>query len=194
MSKMMIPLGFIAGLKISREEFEGHAAKYLEARKAHAETVGEPAPVPPFGLDGLVLRTAPFDGEPERFDLNYEIEEPPPQPDGSKATVESITLSAKKNLLHQQVLQMAGAANEAISPPLLQRRIMILASDAMLQKHNDEAALTSDQKKLIEQQDRKMARHRVVELHLADMEEEIDALTEKDVDGWEPKPFPKKGE
>lgn len=193
MTKMIVPIGFIAGLGISREEFEQAAAAYLEARKAHASTIGVPAPLPPWGLDSLVLRTAPGNGEPEKFELNYEIEEQV-QADGSKATVESLSLAEKKQKLLQQVRLSAQAAHDAISPPLRQRRIQLLHGEAQMQKFKDEAALTDDQKKLIEQQDRRQNLHRKVELHLADMEEEIDDLTAKDVDGWEPKAFPKKGE
>jgi hypothetical protein len=160
-------------------DFGGAVDAHIKALKAHQSTIGEAAPTPPHPLVERVIRRVqyPIDAKkPDDFVADFKVVDDTP------------SLDQRKMELAQKIGLGAQTLINSIIPPLKVRLWNLQANEA---KGIPPAKRSTQQKTAIANQDARNAKVNAIMAHLAQMESDIDDLTEQTIDGWQPAPFPK---
>ena len=186
-------------------DFDAAVKEFIEAKKKHRTTVGEPSPNAPHLFVEAAVRRVPGSIEeqrPDDFVADYEVvDDTPPEPPKP-------SLDQRKMALAAQVGTAANAAVAKIIPPLKHRlweheyarvqadmaKVKIIENESLddwraraivaIKKTSaaDFASFTAhDERK------KKIA---AVHYHVALCESQIHDLTEETIDAWSPAPFP----
>jgi hypothetical protein len=98
-------------------------------------------------------------------------------------------LKQKKYELHAKITGMEMEAKNAVLTPGKQRLVDLQTIDVRRKLANNEK-LNKEEKKLLDDASTRMDRYQKIELHAAEQMAEVDDLTLKNIDDWEPEPFP----
>lgn len=157
-------------------DYAAAVEEFRQAKLAHRFT-GDIAPSAPAVIEHAVRRV-PVEGQADDFVTDYEVvDDSPPPP----------TLQERKARLVDEVRAAEFRSLLNIISPARER---LLHLDYAAGQTSNDPALSGEQSaraaKIADIADRKQA----VQRHAALLEIEVEDLTEADIDGWVPKPFP----
>lgn len=167
-------------------DFEAAVQEHVKARTAHAQTIGEPAPVAPDIVAAAVRRILPDEtSNEERFVADYVIVKDIAFTEARGAAPP--TLDQRKATLATAVQQLAAEAHERNIPALRMR--FVSADMNRIGRVAEKDRSDEDAKKLGEYLTL-MRRADVINLHHGRLEAAIHDLTAETISGWTPEPFP----
>ena len=187
-----MPIFPLSELKKLPFDFDDEVRRFLQAKKDHLTTEGEPAPTSHPWVEMSVKR---IPGEiqrsgattiihPDDFVMDYRIEDDTPLPP---------TLDEKKAKLAEEINKQANAMVQKILPPLKRKLWEFEANDAARAIGVAQAANQEPDAVHKFAWDAHIARTEKVGAiyrHAAELESQIHDLTEDQVDVWKGAPFP----
>lgn len=161
------------------EDFEKLVEEYRQCMLLHRFTVGVSAPYAPPIIADCIKRVNQGKGKPDDFVADYEIidDTPPPPPEP--------TFEVKKLKLRAEVSSAERSAIDAIMPPG-KRQLLALKVRMITRLPADQ---TEEEKKLISIYASTDFEISAIQFRAAEMQVEIDHLTEAEIDQWQVKPF-----
>jgi hypothetical protein len=169
---------YLSQLKTLAFDFEDAVQAFIQAKRDHLTTEGVPAPTAHPAVEAAVRRIPGTVDVPDDFVADYQIVDDTPAPP---------TLAERKAALAAGVSMQASAAANEIMPPLKSRLVTLQVIDANAVPEDER---TEAQKTTMAEHNLRSKRMQAVNRHHAELESQIDDLTDETIDGWKAEPFP----
>jgi hypothetical protein len=170
---LQIPLSQIVDVNT----FKARVATFREARLAHHQTLGEPAPIEHPLIEACVRRI-PRGKEADDWVLDYEIVDDP-------KTV--LTLRQQKDALIAEVIKTEAELMNVSLPPGKRRFHEITAYEISRKPLEDHDVVD---RQFLAARNIRLDREAAIQRHAAHLMNQIEDLTEETIESWQPAPFP----